>query len=285
MVTLNAELYVTDEAEVGESPLFDPDTGSFYWVDLTQGVLNELTADGTRNRSVVAPLIGAIGLTAEPNRFAAIGEDGFGIVADGQYTSRAPIDPQPGVFRMNDGKVDPRGRMWGGRTHYEFLGGVGSLHVWDGGDMQRTVTTGLGLPNGIGWSPDQRTMYFVDTTAHTLFRATFDADDGEIGELQPLAIVTSGNPDGLAVDSDGCIWLAVWGGGHVLRISPEGAVIATVRLPVSRPASCAFGAGTELLITTARMGVDTEAEPLAGSVFAVDVGIEAVPVARFRGSA
>jgi sugar lactone lactonase YvrE len=188
--------------------------------------------------------------------------------------------------RMNDAKCDSAGRLWAGSNHMEFVPGIGALHRWDGSSPGTVVLDGLILPNGLGWNPADTTMYLVDSFANTLMSASFDAADGTVGTFDVLAKIESGLPDGLAVDVDGCIWVAVWGGWEVLRISPEGEVVAKVPMPVAQPSSCAFGADGALYITSASNGLDEKAlaeQPHAGSVFAVASGTHGVPVSAFAG--
>ena len=284
MVTNTVELFALDFASVGESPIYDDADRSLRWVDLTAGVLNRRDYEGGRSSAVVSDLLGAVALTVADEQLAAIGRDGFGYVEGDRFRAVATIDPHPD-FRMNDAKPDSRGRLWGNRTHRAFQPGTGSLHVWSGGDECRTVATGFGLPNGIGWSPDDRTMYLIDSTARTLLAAPFDLDDGSAGEFRSLAAIDGGLPDGLAVDVEGCLWVAVWGAARVDRISPSGELVSSLPVPVSQPSSCAFGADGELYITSARADLSAERlarEPWAGSVLVADVGVAGVPVARFE---
>jgi len=187
---------------------------------------------------------------------------------------------------MNDAKCDSAGRLWAGSNHMEFLPGVGTLHKWDGSSPSTVVTDGLILPNGLGWSPDDKTMYLVDSFANALLSTTFDSDDGRVGAFEVLAKIESGLPDGLAIDAEGCIWVAVWGGWEVQRLSPKGELLASVKMPVEQPSSCAFGADGTLYITSAAHGLDDGAladQPHAGSVFALASGTHGVPVSAFAG--
>ena len=121
---------------------------------------------------------------------------------------------------MNDAKCDSSGRLWAGSNHMEFEPGAGSLHRWDGLGPSVVQRTGFTLPNGLGWSPDDRTMYLVDSMNNRLLRAPFDADDGRVGEFSLLCTVEPGLPDGLTVDMDGNIWVAVWSGSRYAASAP-----------------------------------------------------------------
>lgn len=187
---------------------------------------------------------------------------------------------------MNDAKCDPAGRWWAGSTTLDFRAGQGAVHCWDPHDGEvRTVLDGLTLPNGLGWSPDQGTFYLADTVRRQVLAASYDRDSGALGPPQPLIHVETGAgaPDGLCIDEDGCLWIAMWGGAEVRRYAPTGHQLATVPMPVSQPSSCAFGQDGTLYITSAADGVDVDREPLAGSVFALPTVHRGVPFSAFAG--
>jgi len=272
------------DAEVGEGPVFDRRTGRFLWLDIARGIVfeNQL-ASGMQTQIDLDTCIGAVAPRAVQNGFAAAASDGFGLIVDGTLTVVDPVLPEV-HRRMNDGKVDSHGRMWAGSMHTELQPGAGALHRWDGRERSTIVATGFTLPNGLGWNADDTVMYFVDSRAHSLLAAPYRADEGEVGGFRTIATIDSGLPDGLAVDVDGFVWVAVWGGGEVRRYDCDGRFVATVPMPVSQPSSCAFGDDGTLYITSARSGLsdgDLSDQPLAGSVFALATGTSGVPVAPF----
>lgn len=272
-------------ATVGEGPVIDRRTGRLCWVDIPEGVLRQDDPSGAQPCVAVAlgTQLGAVAPRAHAAGFAVAVADGFGFWAGGRLDLAAKALPEP-YRRMNDAKCDSAGRLWAGSTHLDYVAGVGALHRWDG-TVCTVVRGGFALPNGIGWSPDDATMYLADSYAHVVLRADFDAVDGRVGEFTPLCRVEPGMPDGLAVDGDGCVWVAVWGGGHIRRYSPGGRLLALVPLPVSQPSSCAFAEDGTLYITSARAGLDAPtlaAQPHAGSVFALPTGCAGVPVAPFE---
>jgi sugar lactone lactonase YvrE len=116
---------------------------------------------------------------------------------------------------MNDAKCDVRGRFWGGSCQMEFEAGKGKLHRWDGGQQNKVIVEGLALPNGIGWNYENTLMYFADSMAKKFYVSDFDLSDDFVPKFRELISIDSGVPDGLAVDIDRCIWLAVWGGSQV----------------------------------------------------------------------
>jgi len=279
------EVLIKAAATVGEGPVVDPRTGRLCWVDIVGGwVYQNDLGSGDQTAHHFDTMVGAIAPRAAEAGFAAAVSDGFALIRDGEPTIIDPVLSDPD-YRMNDAKCDSAGRLWAGSTHLEFEPGRGRLHRWDGSSPSSVLASGFTLPNGIGWSPDDRTMYLADSFAHVLLRADFDADDGVVGEFSTLCEI-DGLPDGLAVDADGCLWLAVWGESQVRRIRPDGTLASVVEMPVSKPSSCAFGNDGTLYITSARADLTDEeliAQPLAGSVFAMATDTSGVPVAPFRG--
>jgi sugar lactone lactonase YvrE len=169
----------------------------------------------------------------------------------------------------------------------EFAAGQGRLHRWDGESPSAVVADGLVLPNGLGWNAEDTVLYLADSYANLLYRADFHPDTGDLGPLKVLAETEgAGVPDGLAVDVEGCFWVAMHGGREVRRYDPAGRVVGVVPVPVLQPTSCAFGPDGRLYVTSARNGLSAEElarSPLSGSVFTVATGTAGVPVRPFRG--
>ncbi len=266
------DVIIRATARVGEGPVWDPRTSRFCWVDIDRGLLfeNDL-ATGDQTVTDSGTILGAaLPRLAHPG-FAVAVEDGLGFLVDGALEIVDRVLPEP-FTRMNDAKCDSHGRLWAGSTHKEFVPGVGTLHRWTGLEPSTAVATGFTLPNGIGWNAEDTVMYLVDSMTRELLHANYYPDDGEIGEFSALAAVDSGLPDGLAVDVDGCVWVAVWDGWEVRRYDPTGELIGRIPMPVARPSSCAFADDGTLFITSASAD-DKESgdksQPLAGSVFAL----------------
>jgi len=217
--------------------------------------------------------------------WAAAVEDGFGLVdAEGHLDLLDRALPEA-FRRMNDGACDSRGRMWAGSLMKSFDRGAGRLHCWAHGQPSRVVADGLTLPNGIGWSADDARMYVADTSDGVVFGYEFDLDDACLGSRQAVLEVPAaqGQPDGLCVDADGCLWVAQWGGWQVCRYDQRGRLVRTVEFPVAQPSSCAFGPDTTLYVTSAWEGLLAgHGQPLAGSVFAFDAGVRGASVGTFR---
>ena len=275
-------------SEVGEGPVFDHRTGRLVWVDITRGGLFETDlANGDQRSTTLDTMLGAAVPRQDAPGFAVAASDGYGFVVDGELNIVAPDFTSPDL-RSNDAKCDSRGRLWAGMNHMEFAPGQGALRVWDGGPTSRVVHEGLTLPNGLGWNAADTELYLVDSMTRQLLVAPFDADSGELGAFEVLRTFTEadGLPDGLAVDVDGGIWIAMWGGAQVLRVDRRGDVIGRVAMPCAQPSSCAFGADGTLYITSATSDLDADqlaAQPDAGSVFAVATDTRGVPVTAFAG--
>lgn len=281
------ELVFRADSEVGESPVWDRRTGHLCWVDIASGKLSEGdVATGTFSTTALSTMLGAAVPRAHYPGFGVAVSDGFGVVADGILDVRDCVLPEP-HRRMNDAKCDSAGRLWAGSTRLDFADGGGALHRWSGGAPSEEVVAGLTLPNGIGWNLEDSIIYLIDSIQHRLLAAAYQPDEGEIGDLRELVVFEPEVlPDGLAVDVEGCIWVAIWGGAEVRRFSPSGELLGTVTLPVDQPSSCAFGGDGTLYITSARAGLSEAqlgAQPLAGSVFAVSTKTEGVPVHDFAG--
>lgn len=278
------DVVIRSDAETGEGPVIDRRTGRLAWVNLPHGTLFEtdLATNETRATSLDTMLGAAVPRAAQPG-FAVAVSDGFGLLADGELEVVDRVLPEP-HRRMNDAKCDSFGRLWAGSTHTEYVAGAGMLHCWSGSEPSRVILTGLTLPNGIGWNSDDSVMYLADSMSQQLLRSEFVAETGAAGGFSEFTRVDSGLPDGLAVDVEGCVWLAVWGGAEVRRYDPGGRLIGRVPMPVDQPSSCAFGDDGTLYITSAWSGLDAGRranQPLAGSVFALDSGTRGVPVAAF----
>lgn len=280
------DVVVRSDADTGEGPVWDHRSGRLCWVDIPGGTLYEDDLrTGDQRCTSLGTMLGAAVPRARSEGFAVAVADGFGLVVDGHLEMVDAVLPEA-YRRMNDAKCDSSGRLWAGSTHLEFVPGHGALHRWAGGAGSSVAASGFVLPNGLGWTADDRVMYLVDSMTRQLMSAPFRAEDGVVGEFTPLCEIDGGLPDGLAVDADGCVWLAVWGGGEVRRYRDDGVLIGRVPLPVDQPSSCAFGDDGTLYITSASAGLDGAArrrQTLAGSVFALSTTTRGVPVGAFQG--
>ncbi len=212
------------------------------------------------------------------------------IAPDGTVgTLCTPETDRPGN-RFNDAKCDRAGRFWVGSLAIDTTPAKGALWRIDADGTATRMDDGHHISNGLGWSPDDRRMYFTDSGKRVIWVYDFDADAGTLSNRRPFVDVpeSTGVPDGLAVDEEGFVWSAGWDGWNITRYAPDGRVDRVVHLPVPRPTSCAFGGPDRrtLFITTARIrlsaGLLAEA-PLSGSILAVDVLVRGQAETRFAG--
>lgn len=262
---------------LGEGPLWHPGERMLYGVDIEgKSIWRVNPINGVAQHYPIGFRVGCLGLR-DQGGFVLAGEQGFATwePVTGEIIWAAQIETPRAHTRFNDGSVGPGGRFWAGMMSPE--GFENNLYRLDPDLNYHIMETGMGISNGIGWSPDRSTMYFTDSARKVICAYDFDSSGGTIENRRTW--VDSGEevgvPDGLCVDSDGCVWSARWDGWCVARYDPQGKLMATLPMPVQRPTSCAFG-GDEmktLFITSAWIGLtenERQAQPLAGDLFAVD---------------
>ena len=287
MMTLEITTAFSGRARVGEGPVWDSRAQVLHWVDILAGTIYTGDPDtGAQTTISLSTLVGA----AVPRRaggFIAATTEGFAAVdASGVVTRRLTVLPDG--QRMNDAKCDPAGQFWAGSNDMQFAPAKGALHVLLPDWRTQQVLDGLTLPNGLAWSLDARTFYLVDTIAGELNAFDTSPDTQALTNRRLLARFPDhlGMPDGMTIDAQGCLWIAMWGGDRLLRVSPEGATLLEVPMPVHQPSSCAFG-GPDLdilYVTSAREGLDVDEQDPAGSVFALrGHGTQGLPAAAFAG--
>ncbi|MFJ6985732.1 MULTISPECIES: SMP-30/gluconolactonase/LRE family protein [unclassified Streptomyces] len=274
--------------QLGEGPRLDAATSTLSWVDIVEGrlwvadVVAEAAGapDGawlSRPR-LVLELPGSLSCAVR----AGAGDDW--LLATGGTVARwrpgtlpatvAVLEPDPERAHLNDGAVDPTGRFWvGSMDARRPLGPWGRLHLLDP-SRSEVVLDGLLAANGIGWSPDGRRMYVVDSGRRIIHRLRPGPTGGWTADGAPLEAPV-GVPDGITVDAEGCLWVALWNGGCVVRLSPDGEELRRVEVPCSRPSACTL-IGTRLLITTARL----PDEPDSGWTYCADTDVPGPPAPR-----
>lgn len=259
-------------SDLGEGPLWNSHTNCVTWTDITQKVFHVADIDTGATQSFIAPSMVSALVHARGGAYVAATQEGFAhISAEGKFSQLhtfLDID-----MRMNDGKVDPFGRFWAGSFALTLEKDRGVLYVLEKDGSYRSVLENITLSNGMGWSPDSKYFYYIDSIPGVLRRFNFDSKHGEISD--PINLITfdtsKGVPDGMSVTSDGKIVVALWDGGRVEIYEPNGVKLSEIRLGTSKPTSCTFGGrgGGVLIITTASQDVDCITEPLAGKVLAV----------------
>lgn len=288
---MNVECVLEAQSDVGESPVWDAERGGvLWWVDLLRGELHSW--DG-RAHWTKRPSIGqSLGFVVpmDGGRFVAGTRDGIGVLdASGHFDLVVPVEPDRPDFRLNDGKCDPRGRLWAG-TMSDATHTDGRLYRMDAKWHVEVIAEGLGVPNGLGWSRDGGLMYLADTGRRRLELWRFDVERGVPTEL--ITAITfsasAGGPDGLTVDAEDCAWVCLWGGHSVRRYAPSGDLLQVVEIPAFNAASCAFGGEDwgDLYITTARYGLTAAQRqkwPRSGSIFRCRPGVRGLPADAFKG--
>lgn len=260
------EVAVREHAALGEGPTWDPATGRLIWVDILGARIHTYEpATGRRTVMATEQHVGAAKPRAGGGLVVNL-RDGIGLYdADGAFRWLVH-DAEPGR-RGNDAAVAPDGALWAGTMRYDESETGGSLtRVAPDGTATRILPL-VACSNGTGWSPDGRLMYYIDTATRRI--DVFDVDGEQAGGRRPFATVEegAGYPDGLTVDAEGAVWVALWDGAALRRYTADGVLERVVELPVRRPTSCAFGGPglRDLYISTARGGLDAP-HPLAGSL-------------------
>jgi sugar lactone lactonase YvrE len=235
--------------------------------------------------------VGAVALRENGGLVLAL-RDGFGLTEPGGGEVRlvAPCEDDVPGNRFNDGKVDSAGRFWAGTMTYAEVPGDGALYRLDPDLRITTAVTGIGVSNGLDWSGDDRVLYYVDSLTPHVDAFDFDAGSGTVANRRPLVTIPDGDgaPDGLAVDAEGYLWVALWGGSQVRRFAPDGTLAGVIDVPAALVTSVAFGGSDlrDLYITSARIGLDGAAlagTPSAGSIFRARPGVQGVTPNRFAG--
>ena len=274
------ELLVDSRSFIGEGPVWDRRIDRLAWVDILEGRLHLTARDGaTRTIQLPSP-VGCLVPRASGGWVVALADGFWSVSDDGAVERLVDVQSDRPDLRFNDGKCDPAGRFWAGTMALDHRPGAGSLYRLDADLGVHRMVDGVAISNGIDWSLDGTTMYYVDTPTHRIDRFEFDPETGGISDRRPFATIdpADGNPDGLTVDAEGAVWLALWDGWTVRRYLPDGSIDREIRLPVSEVTCPAFGGPDldELYITSAwELLSETQHadEPLAGGLFRVRPGV------------
>jgi sugar lactone lactonase YvrE len=289
---IDVELVLDARAELGEGPVWDVRAGCLYFVDVVRGHVHRFdpVTRAVRTFRVNQP-VGAIALTETNDLLLAV-RDGFARLdlESGGMTMVAEVEAHRPDQRMNDGKCDCAGRFWAGTMALDERPGAGALYRIDRDHRVETMLDAVTISNGIDWTDDDRHMYFIDTPTHSVDMFDFDATTGAITNRRTFARIPPvvGAPDGLTVDGEGGVWVALWGGAALHRYARDGTLDRMIRLPTTHPTSCAFGGGElrDLYITTAAVALqplERDRQPHAGGVFRCRPGQTGRAPYRFGG--
>jgi sugar lactone lactonase YvrE len=281
-VKLDFDVALRSHDELGEGPVWLPETGELLRVDIAAGVLHRWApATGKAERVEAGDCVTA----AVPRR------DGGLVVArrhgvelwddTGESRTLVELERDRAGNRCNDAKADPAGRLWVGTMSTTREAGAAALYRVQADGRATPVIPGTTVSNGIGWSPSGTRMYFADSPTGRIDVLDYDRATGAVRDRRPFAAIDAGIPDGLTVDAEGAVWIALFGGGQVRRYAPDGTLAAVAELPVDNPTSVTFGGPdlATLYVTSAR----GDGAPLAGAVFALEPGVGGLPVDRFAG--
>lgn len=269
-------------ARFGEGAFWDASTETLLWVDITGGAVHRTSpADGATGQCVLGGEVAAAFPTTRATVVAARDSTLLEVAGTEVVGEVAGVPPHPRM-RFNDGGPDPRGRLLIGTLHADKEPGTASLYRLD--DQLVPVVTGVTVSNGLGWSPDGGLLYYADTPTLRVDVFDYDTEAGLPGRRRTLADVSDspGRPDGLTVDTEGCVWVAMIRGAELRRYAPDGRLDRVVPLPVSHPTSVAFGGADlgELFVTSALdplSAAERDEQPLAGRLLRLDPGVQGVP--------
>ena len=285
------ELIVDGRNRLGESAMWHPRERKLYWIDARAPAIYRLEAD---NRVTTFPLPAMAGGVV-PRRSGGIAialQNGFHAfdTTTGALTFIADPEPDKPDNRINDGSCDRAGRFWAGTQHVTIREPRGSLYRLDPDHSVHRMFEGITVTNMVRFSPDDRTLYHADTYSDRMYAFDYSLAEGTIANRRVFVDTSShpGHPDGSAIDADGCLWNTEYGGSRVVRYTPQGKIDRIIEFPVTQPTSCCFG-GTDLgtlYVTSATQRIEPALlakQPLAGSLFAVHVGVKGLPEPEYAG--
>jgi L-arabinonolactonase len=290
MASMDAQCVVDCRNVLGEGALWCPLEQRLWWIDISSPALWSWQPESKKVEHWPLP--------KPPGSFALRKNGGFLFAfRNGLATLKKPgaeLEWLPaegleiGDERFNDGKTDRAGRFWAGTLDRKLGSPIGRLYRVSTDLKAKAMDRGFTISNGIGWSPDDRVMYFTDTPSRRIYRYDFDAATGEISNRRVFVEAEPGHggPDGMTVDAEGFVWSAQFDRGCIHRYAPDGRLERSLRLPVQRPTTCMFGGRdlATLYVTSARMDLSEAAlatQPHAGGLFALQPGVRGLPEPRF----
>lgn len=291
-VVPSLDIVLDARAELGESPVWDHRTQQLHWVDILRGDVHTYDPRTAEDRIQSLPRsVGAVALY-QPGSLVLAADDGFRLLdltTGASHVIRPVEDDRPDT-RMNDGKVDAAGRFWAGTmSRTGAPPAAGTLYRLDPDRTVRVMLRHVSVSNGLGWSPDGRYLYHIDSPTRTVKRYRAH-DDGTLSDPSVLVDTAAypGTPDGMSVDAEGCLWICFWQGHSVRRFHPDGPQLHEIPLPVTQPTSCTFGGAdlTDLYLTTARHGLTPTQladQPHAGALLVLHTPTPGLPAHPWRG--
>jgi sugar lactone lactonase YvrE len=288
----DVELVLDAKAELGEGPVWDAAAARLLWVDILQGRVHRFDPASGRDeiRDVGRP-VGAVTPSRDGSLVMATSR-GFERLdwETGRVSMIAEVEADVNGNRMNDGACDPAGRFWAGTMPLDEKGATGSLYRLDPDGQVSRMVGDISISNGIAWSDDARVMYYVDSPTRRIDVFDYDLATGAIANRRELVRIArdAGYPDGLVLDADGFIWLALWAGSALHRYAPDGSLDRAVKVPATHPTKPAFGGAAldELYVTSATIGLKRagkSVQPHDGGLFRLRPGVRGCAVNVFSG--
>lgn len=288
----NAELLLDSKVFLGEGPLWDVEKKSLWWINIFAGELFCFDpVSGENSKFELGQQIGTVVLQESGGVAVALEEGFFSFdPATKQLTPIADPESDKAGNRFNDGKCDPAGRFWAGTMEKVEEQATGALYCLEADGTCHQRETGIFISNGITWTSDAKTMYYIDSPTRKVDAYDFDNSTGEISNRRTAIAIPEGMgyPDGMSIDADDNLWIAMWDGWGVAKFDPRtGEFLEKIELPVANVTACAFGGDDlkDLYITTARKGIaeeDLEKQPLAGSLFHAKVDVTGTTFPKFK---
>lgn len=287
------EVILESRDSLGEVPIWCTRTSRLWWIDVRKP--NIQSFDPSTGRHQVYPLkgrsVGSWAFRARGGMILSKNDGVYGFDPDtGDFNRLLALEADIEGHRLNDGRCDRLGRFWVGTMHDTVRNPTGSFYRIEADLKPKKIFGEVNIPNSTLFSPDDRLMYWADTPAGKIWVFDFDIDAGAISNRRVFRDFAGhpGLPDGSAIDVDGCVWNAEYGGSRIVRYTPAGQIDRVIELPVSQPTCCAFGGEhfDTLYITTASQKLSPEAlasQPLAGHLFAIRPGVCGMPEPSFAG--
>jgi sugar lactone lactonase YvrE len=285
------ELILDAQAQLGEGPSWDAATRTLYWINIYAGEVHAFSPETASDRLISAgDPIGCLSPTKAGGLITA-SQSGISLFdpKTGHVTPLASPEAHLPGNRFNDGKCDPTGRFLAGTMDNAEVEASGSLYSLSPDGTLKTLLTGIRISNGLAWSPDHATFYYIDTPTRLVMAYRYDLNSGDISQPRESIHIPDGMgwPDGMTSDSEGNLWIAMWGGAALTKWNPlAGRLLQTIPLPALNVTSCAFGGEglTDLYITSARKGLTAEQlaqYPLTGGLFRMRTDVQGMPTFTF----
>jgi sugar lactone lactonase YvrE len=290
---LQIDVVVEHKCLLGEGIVWDAKWKVICWIDILNGEIHEYEPEQKTHKTIpVHQMIGSLAVCTNGNFIAAL-QNGFAFIDKISGEIKMIADPESHLphSRFNEGKCDPAGRFWAGTMSLSEEPDAGNVYVVEKDLSITKRIESVTISNGMAWSVDHKTFYFIDTPTFEVVAYDYVKNTGHINNKRTIIKIANedGYPDGMTIDNEGMLWIAHWNGWQVTRWNPKsGEKIRTIKLPVAKVTSCTFGSENygDLYITSAKVGLtedELEKQPLAGSLFILrNCGFQGMPAFEFE---